>query len=584
MPKLENLENQSLSPPPDTFAFHRFMITNSQVNQVRVALYALLETNAPLGVLFNQFLQDDWVALQLSGHENDGDVIRGNTFLVASGVYCAVQNEHQAELWRLSDRNQENHDRSNSKATDSSVSQKLLELSVVAEYILARLYSEVPLDLNPFLIHFVRVYVQHGGSLRYLFKQLFSKHEDPENRVAYAAGLSSLPVARVLGQGKETKLDLRGNLVTVSNPSSEAPTATVINEKQKTQGTNETEPVAEYDDNFVGTLPIEWIFMTLQGQGLEYGDVLAALRPSGDCLELLDRLCWVLGEADKIELQESQSDIVIDKCQTDTYFIARQSKASRLEALELEVDTLMVLYSNCFYKDLLSESGPKVESATTEKHQYYPKLFQKLVTRGGFSSLQGKIILNLWLIFLQAPQRKDGGSEYTAEDAIDALLNTLCTSLLPHGVTNHSANFVHELVIKTSQIATVDGQHVGKASLSAASTKNSLTSRLVYGLVFRWMEVLGQESGSSEFDETSDNSRERPLATTGEQVRLICLLLSSLKNQGLLEPQEDYVLLYGQLLPYVSMVQEARDLCFSGAQSGEGDSGGGGGGGGGLGG
>lgn len=606
------------------------MITDSEAAQVQAALTALLDTNAPLGVLYTQFLKTKWVAAQLS---TDKAITGSGRFLVASAVHCVldtVDQKESAERRRKEGADQENKGLQQPGFTatstdpptesESGKEESWIELRVVSEYILARLYRDVPLELNPFLVHFVRVYVQqpstvhHGSSgsrgrasIRYLLHRLLSTDSKDS-----AAGLSSLPVSSVVTLCADTSLDLYGNVIGDNTRKQKQ-----ISSGNSSNGSNGSEQEAgRYDDSYLAGFSRSWLTQVLQQQqGLDYTDVLTALRPALECgpVEVLARVSGVLGDAALLSLdfddgddhdQLSQghlkeTDTENQKKQKDVFYFEGQpgTTAQRLRALETEGGVLMDVFANAFY----------APGGTAASRAAYQTQFDALVSRPEFTSLQAQLLLRLWKTLLQAPSdpsvatnaSNNGGVAAAAEDVRDALLDSVCTRLSPHRITNQTADFVYQMVMLAHS-----------HDLAQSNTSGSIASRLVYGSVFRWLEAASASASASSTSITGSGSSSMldpdlalnlnlnlgmsdssPFASqlTGSsipttnnnnnnaqvnaQVRLICLVLKSLKLNHVLEPSEEYVVLYGQLLPYVSGVAEARELCFPGGFESGGSSG-----------
>lgn len=532
----------------------------SQTQRLLTVLDELLETNAPLGVLYHQFLQDDWVAAQLSSSQGSG----ANTFAAATAVYSVA-----ARLTGASSQNgaiSDGLDNAGSSQGDAAATTtppptqspdgprdkaqtRVFEQLVLVEYILARLYSEVKLDLNPFLLHFVRVYCQ-TKELRYLLQQVFTDD-------SHAAGLSSLPVKTVVSQCLETSFDLCGNWVTQAEAGESVDASTGASDKKKnSDAKKEQEPATLYDEGHVGSLSISWLTRVLVSQGLSYEDVLEVLRPTYRP-EILTRIGAILNEESPMNDDDTSYD---NDTRTNTangdevtggYGLP---KFRRHELLEKEGNLLMDLYVQTF-----NAASPATENAEDSQGDYR-KQFEGLVSRRDFSSLQSALLLKLWRAILNgslggnesmggaADQHDDGGLEIVR----DAFVDALCTRLQPHRVTNQTADFVYQVVREAHR---------------ALDSGNGITSRLVYGTVFRWLEVIRMpEDLLTEPTEYRTSSSEST-ASSEDQVRLICVVLQSLKRDGVLEPPADYVLLFGQLLRYVSLVPEARELCFEGSGS-----------------
>lgn len=588
------------------------MITDSEAAQVHAALTALLDTTAPLGVLYTQFLQTKWVAAQLSAGNDlsggSGGSGGSGRFLVASAVHGVLDRCDQydtARRHRHAGADQENQRSQSSTATSTEPPTQSagssIALKVVSEYILARLYRGVPLELNPFLVHFVRVYVQQpairgssggtggkGESIRYLLHRLLCP-DSTDSTDSAAAGLSSLSLGLVVGLCTDTILDLYGNVVSDTR-------------KQKQISSGPDQKPARYNDRYIAGLPRSWLTQVLQQQGLDYTDVLTTLRPGGDLgcgaapVEVLARVSGVLGDAALLSLdfdngvpghhQDPGPDAASlnqKPNQPEVFYFEGQpgTPAQRLRALESEGGVLMDTFANAFYEDL-QISAP---ASGTASRAAYQTQFDALVSRPEFTALQAQLLLKLWKILLQAPSdpttsntaNAPGGGGGAAAEVRDALLDSVCTRLLPHRITNQTADFVYQMVMLAHSHDLAQSSSSSSAGgPGSPGGSGSVACRLVYGSVFRWLEAASASATASatgpgallDPDLTLNLGLGDPSSasafSSNAQVRLICLVLKSLKLHQVLEPGDEYVVLYGQLLPYVSGVVEARELCFPG--------------------
>lgn len=408
---------------------------------IRLALDALLEFNAPLGVIYRRFLLDPWVSSQLNvekGNETlddseptdpkptdtssadtaknkrkkkntkpsldessgrGGSVTNPGLFTVASAIYGAsVHSEENGKEMvakqrsLLQEEEKELEEEEDDELFDQYQTRKtilwnyqnhvVLEKStihqqIIAEYVLARLYCDETLagnsldtqktddntqesadkslpnphandtlpdfapndsiKSNPFLVHFLRVYIQFP-QLRFLLFRILNGH-------AGAAELSSLPISSVLNQCVKVAYDLRGNPLGNSSAARDKPPApqgpgaaaaaqpasngksraggkkvrgssvsATASLQQATHGSNKNDtadaasqatndepqnsdthvpklPGAErkHGAGWIAGLPIWWIQNALLEQGLSQDEILQVLTPT-DPIDILDRL------------------------------------------------------------------------------------------------------------------------------------------------------------------------------------------------------------------------------------------------------------------------------------------------------
>lgn len=304
----------------------------------RLALDALLEINAPLGVLYRHFLQDAWVRAQLSSSTSTGGGNKASTAAPFSWPpdSCAIDKGDTAatdagtpagEPQTHNDQQQDQEQQPRPRQNDMSHHQGLFTVAVsifeaieyseqqgrrtaaqqplrpvsiyektqtlvvseiptlhhliLAEYILARLYSEggVSLARTPFLAHFLRIYVQ-VPPLRFLMHRILGGG-------ATAAELSSMPVAAVLNCCVKIAYDVRGNAL-LQHPGDEA-SGDAADTPTKTKTKTGDSATKTFGAGYVAGRRLEWILSTLTQFGASEAEIDATLTPT-DPIDILDRL------------------------------------------------------------------------------------------------------------------------------------------------------------------------------------------------------------------------------------------------------------------------------------------------------
>lgn len=198
---------------------------------------------------------------------------------------------------------------------------------------------------------------------------------------------------------------------------------------------------------------------------------------------------------------------------------------------------------------------------------------------GNFNQLKELIIKQLFIIFNKSRMFKkqdnnNNNNDDNGNDICTALgnvfLDVICTEGFCYEINNQTCDFFYKL----STLEYKDGNNNNTDSIPKDKyviQRGSQFQQFIYGIILNWME---QCSSSSSFtnqqqyqqlqeEQEINNNNNNELISQQQKLKMISLLVRSLKRKGYLVPKEEYMLLYGQFLPWVGIIEEARDVYFN---------------------